>query len=227
MKCSVTSVTTYIKQPTFPVLVQQFLYYQLLSSSSRPNVDTSDSETLRVQGLLISNKKVSLYTSASSIFFAPSDPCDIHGLRREQIRSTWSWRGGSSQHDVVLVNMGDGGNKDLPMSGYAVARVLLFFSLEHGGDKFPAALVWWYTLSDDSARRDKATGMWLVEQEYNQHKQPLLGVVHIDTIFRAVHLLPYFGWEPVQKHLSYTDTLDSFANFYVNKFADHHSFEIL
>ncbi|KAH8981496.1 hypothetical protein EDB92DRAFT_1937010 [Lactarius akahatsu] len=203
-KGTVTSVTTYIKQPTFPALVQQFLYYQLLSSGSRPNVDTSDSETLRVRGLPISNKKVSLYTSASSIFFAPSDPC-------EQIQSTWSWRGGSSRHDVVLVNMGDGGNKDLPMSGYAVARVLLFFSLEHSGDKFPTALVW-------CACRDEATDCPL---------QLLLGVVHIDTIFRAVHLLPYFGQEPVQKHLSYTDTFDSFANFYVNKFTDHHSFEIL
>ncbi|KAH9029816.1 hypothetical protein EDB85DRAFT_2074389 [Lactarius pseudohatsudake] len=225
-KGTVTSITTYIKQPTFPALVQRFLYYQL-SSGSRPNADTSDSETLRVRGLPVSNKKVSLYTSASSIFFAPSDPCGVHGLRREQIRSTWSWRKGPSRHDVVLVNMGDGGNKDLPMSGYAVARVLLFFSLEHGGDKFPAALVWWYTLSDDSARRDEATGMWLVEREYDQHEQPLLGVVHIDTIFRAVHLLPYFGREPVRMHFSYTDTLDSFANYYVNKFADHHSFEIL
>ncbi|KAH9023276.1 hypothetical protein EDB85DRAFT_2075341 [Lactarius pseudohatsudake] len=225
-KGTVTSITTYIKQPTFPALVQRFLYYQL-SSGSRPNADTSDSETLRVRGLPVSNKKVSLYTSASSIFFAPSDPCGVHGLRREQIRSTWSWRKGPSRHDVVLVNMGDGGNKDLPMSGYAVARVLLFFSLEHGGDKFPAALVWWYTLSDDSARRDEATGMWLVEREYDRHEQPLLGVVHIDTIFRAVHLLPYFGREPVRMHFSYTDTLDSFANYYVNKFADHHSFEIL
>ncbi|KAH8988107.1 hypothetical protein EDB92DRAFT_1935954 [Lactarius akahatsu] len=219
-KGMVTSITTYIKQPTFPTLVQQFLYYQLLSSGSRPNADTSDSKTLRVRGLLISNKKVSLYTSASSIFFAPSNPCGIHGLRREQIQSTWSWRGGLLWHDVVLVNMGDGGNKDLPMSGYAVAQVLLFFSLEHGGDKFPAALVWWYTLSNNSAHRDEAT-------EYNRHKQPLLGVVHIDTIFHAVHLLPYFGQEPVQKHFSYTDILDSFANFYVNMFADHHSFEIL
>ncbi|KAH8978815.1 hypothetical protein EDB92DRAFT_1937481 [Lactarius akahatsu] len=210
-KGMVTSITTYIKQPTFPTLVQQFLYYQLLSSGSRPNADTSDSKTLR---------KVSLYTSASSIFFAPSNPCGIHGLRQEQIRSTWSWRGGLLWHDVVLVNMGDGGNKDLPMSGYAVAQVLLFFSLEHGGDKFPAALVWWYTLSNNSAHRDEAT-------EYNWHKQLLLGVVHIDTIFHTVHLLPYFGQEPVQKHFSYTDILDSFANFYVNKFADHHSFEIL
>ncbi|KAH9039148.1 hypothetical protein EDB85DRAFT_2072572 [Lactarius pseudohatsudake] len=214
-KGTVTSITTYIKQPTFPALVQHFLYYQL-SSGSRPNADTSDSETLRVRGLPVSNKKFSLYTSASSIFFAPSDPCGVHGLRREQIRSTWSWRKGLSWHDVVLVNMGDGGNKDLPMSGYA-----------HGGDKFPAALVWWYTLSDDSARRDEATGMWLVEREYDRHEQPLLGVVHIDTIFHAVHLLPYFGREPVRMHFSYTDTLDSFANYYVNKFADHHSFEIL
>ncbi|KAH9022851.1 hypothetical protein EDB84DRAFT_1589485 [Lactarius hengduanensis] len=185
---TVTSITTYIKQPTFPALVQRFLYYQL-SSGSRPNADTSDSETLR---------KVSLYTSASSIFFAPSDPCGVHGLRREQIRSTWSWRKGPSRHDCGP-----------------------------GGDKFPAALVWWYTLSDDSARRDEATGMWLVEREYDRHEQPLLGVVHIDTIFRAVHLLPYFGREPVRMHFSYTDTLDSFANYYVNKFADHHSFEIL
>ncbi|KAH9044271.1 hypothetical protein EDB85DRAFT_1854718, partial [Lactarius pseudohatsudake] len=194
-KGTVTSITTYIKQPTFPALVQHFLYYQL-SSGSRPNADTSDSETLRVRGLPVSNKKVSLYTSASSIFFAPSDPCGVHGLRREQIRSTWSWRKGPLRHDVVLVNMGD-------------------------------ALVWWYTLSDDSARRDEATGMWLVEREYDRHEQPLLGVVHINTIFRAVHLLPYFGREPVRMHFSYTDTLDSFANYYVNKFADHHSFEIL
>ncbi|KAH8980964.1 hypothetical protein EDB86DRAFT_2813274 [Lactarius hatsudake] len=69
--------------------------------------------------------------------------------------------------------------------------------------------------------------MWLVEREYNQDQKPHLAVVHIDTIFRAVHLLPYFGQELVQKGFSYTDTLDSYAIFYVNKYADHHSFEIL
>ncbi|KAH9040822.1 hypothetical protein EDB84DRAFT_1587510 [Lactarius hengduanensis] len=197
---TVTSIATYLKKPTFPTLVQRFLHYQL-SSGSRFDADTSDSETLSVRGLPVSNKKVSLFHSASSIFLAPSDPCGIHGLRQEQIRSTWSWRGGP--------------------------RVLLLFSLKHSGETFPAALVWWYTLSDDSGHRDEATGMWLVEREYNRDQKPHLAVIHIDTIFRAVHLLPYFSQEHVRKRFSYTDTLDSYANFYVNKYADHHSFEIL
>ncbi|KAH9006191.1 hypothetical protein EDB86DRAFT_3061299 [Lactarius hatsudake] len=171
---TVTSITTYFKKPTFPTLIQCFLHYQL-SSGSRFDEDTSDSETLGV----------SLFNSASSIFLAPSDPCGIHGLRREQIRSTRSWRGG------------------------------------------PRALVWWYTLSDSSGHRDEVTGMWLVEREYNRDQKPHLAVVHIDTIFHAVHLLPYFGQELVRKGFSYTDTLGSYAIFYVNKYADHHSFEIL
>ncbi|KAH8984072.1 hypothetical protein EDB86DRAFT_3066193 [Lactarius hatsudake] len=83
---TVTSIATYFKKPTFPTLVQRFLHYQL-SSGSRFDEDTSDSETLGVRGLPVSNKKVSLFNSASSIFLAPSDPCGIHGLRREQIRT--------------------------------------------------------------------------------------------------------------------------------------------
>ena len=68
--------------------------------------------------------------------------------------------GGSSRQDVALVDTGDGGNKALPMSGYAVARVLCLFSFQYVGKDFPVALVWWYTLCDDTGRRDEATGMW-------------------------------------------------------------------
>ncbi|KAH9011447.1 hypothetical protein EDB85DRAFT_2076961 [Lactarius pseudohatsudake] len=187
---TVTSIATYLKKPTFPTLVQRFLHYQL-SSGSRFDADTSDSETLSVRGLPVSNKKVSLFHSASSIFLAPSDPCGIHGLRREQIRSTWSWRGGPAWGNISR------------------SACMVVYSL------------------DDSGHRDEATGMWLVEREYNRDQKPHLAVIHIDTIFRAVHLLPYFGQEHVRKRFSYTDTLDSYANFYVNKYADHHSFEIL
>ncbi|KAH8976953.1 hypothetical protein EDB86DRAFT_3068202 [Lactarius hatsudake] len=153
---TVTSITTYFKEPTFPTLVQRFLHYQL-SSSSRFDEDTSDLETLGV----------SLFNSASSIFLAPSDLCGIH------------------------------------------------------------VLVWWYTLSDSSGHRDEVTGMWLVEREYNRDQKPHLAVMHINTLFCAVHLLPYFSQELVRKGFSYTDTLDSYAIFYVNKYADHHSFKIL
>ncbi|KAH9007713.1 hypothetical protein EDB84DRAFT_1591301 [Lactarius hengduanensis] len=166
---TVTSIATYFKKPTFPTL---------LSSGSRFDADTSDSETLSVRGLPVSNKKVLLFNSASSIFLAPSDPCGIHGLQS---------RTNSVNVDACMV----------------------VYSL------------------DDSGHRDEATGMWLVEREYNRDQKPHLAVVHIDTIFRAVHLLPYFGQEHVRKGFSYTDTLDTYANFYVNKYADHHSFEIL
>ncbi|KAH9014314.1 hypothetical protein EDB84DRAFT_1277736, partial [Lactarius hengduanensis] len=108
---------------------------------------------------------------------------------------------------------------------------LQIFSLEHSGETFPTVLIWWYTLSDDSGHRDEATGMWLVEREYNWDQKLHLAVIHINTIFRAVHLLPYFGQEHTQTKPNQTntntDTLDSYANFYVNKYADHHSFEIL
>jgi hypothetical protein len=113
------------------------------------------------------------------------------------------------------------------MSGYIVARVLLFFSFEYAGENFHLALVWWYTLSDDHRKRDNATGMWLVEREYHNDGAPHWAVVHVGTIFRAVHLLPFFGKERVPKDFSHNDTLDMYAMFYVNKYADHHSFEIL
>jgi hypothetical protein len=68
--------------------------------------------------------------------------------------------------------------------------------------------------------------MWLVEPEFKDG-EPYIAVVHIDTIFRAVHLLPYFGKDTVPHDLSYEDSLDHYDKFYVNKFADHHSFEFL
>ncbi|KAH8988449.1 hypothetical protein EDB86DRAFT_2808336, partial [Lactarius hatsudake] len=147
-------------------------------------------------------------------------------LRREQIRSTRSWRGGPCGMTWVLVNMGDGGTR-LSQCLAMPPLEFVFFSLEHSGENFPAVLVWWYTLSDSSGHRDGVTGMWLVKREYNRDQKPHLAVVHIDTIFRAVHLLPTLDGPNATKGFSYTDTLDSYAIFYVNKYADHHSFEIL
>jgi len=103
------------------------------------------------------------------------------------------------------------------MSGYVVARVLLFFSFTYADKKFPAALVWWYTLSDDSGCRDEATGMWLVECEYrnSSSREPHLAVVHVETIFRAVHLLPFFAHEPVIQGVTHDNSLDSYTMYYV------------
>jgi len=124
------------------------------------------------------------------------------------------------------VNTGEGGNTSLPMSGYIVARVLLFFSFNYAGDDFPVALLWWYTLSEDSGCRDRETGMWLVEREY-RNGGPYLAVVSVGTIFHAVHLLPFFGQERVIQSVTQDNSLDSYHAYYVNRYVDHQAFEIL
>ena len=112
------------------------------------------------------------------------------------------------------------------MSGYVVARVLVFLSFTYAGKDYPVALVWWYILSNESGCRDQSTGMWLIEREY-RNEEPHLAVVHVDTILHVVHLLPYFRREPVSRDVTKDNSLDRFGAFYVNRFTDHHSFEIL
>ncbi|KAF8234083.1 hypothetical protein L208DRAFT_1263692, partial [Tricholoma matsutake] len=50
-------------------------------------------------------------------------------------------------------------------------------------------------------------------------------IIHLDTIVQASHLLLVFGQEWVLRTLSFTDTLNTFTRFYVNKYIDHHVFE--
>jgi hypothetical protein len=107
------------------------------------------------------------------------------------------------------------------MRGLDVARVQLFFSFSHDGVVYPCALVHWFSRVGDSP--DDHMGMWVVERDDDESSP---SIIHLDTVVRAAHLLPVFGPEHVSRTLSFTDTLDTFTRFYVNKFADHHAFEI-
>ena len=95
------------------------------------------------------------------------------------------------------MDTGNGENENLLMSGYIVSYALIFFSFKYTSKDFPVTLVWWYILFDKAGYRDKATGMWLVKCEFYD-EEPYLAVVHVCSIFHAVHLLPFFGkeWVP-------------------------------
>ena len=54
---------------------------------------------------------------------------------------------------------------------------------------------------------------------------PSISVIHIDSIFRAAHLLPIFDENPLPQTLNYMSTLDSFKAFYVNNYIDYHAYE--
>ncbi|KIM77450.1 hypothetical protein PILCRDRAFT_76723, partial [Piloderma croceum F 1598] len=206
-------IATEIEQPDFSHLIQLFIYDQEHPDS---NSDISLTALPTFYG------KITIYPSAVATFHAPSDILGTGGMHSERIRAVTSWRKGPGRYDTVFVNTDPAAEG---MRGLDVARVRLFFSFSYEGIQYPCALVHWFSRKDDSP--DDTTGMWIVEPDTsNDDGETLASIIHLDTILRAAHLLPVFGSDYVSRTLSFTDTLDSFYSFYVNKYADHHAFEI-
>lgn len=105
-----------------------------------------------------------------------------------------------------------------------VGRVRAFLSFSYNEIVYPCALI-------DRFKRvgrgpDPLTGLWRVQPEHIG-SQSVQSVVHIETILRNVHLMPVFGTGYIPHRLHYSDSLDVFSMYYVNKYADHHLFEVV
>jgi len=105
------------------------------------------------------------------------------------------------------------------MRGLDVVRILAFLSFTYHNKLYPCALVRWYSVIGEDF--DEDTGMWMVMPDLDN-----VSVIHVDTIFRAAHLLPIFGQAYLPRGITYHNSLDAFTTYYVNKFIDHHAFEI-
>lgn len=173
-----------------------------------------------IDNLLPINVKISVFHSAIAKFHAPSDPSGTHGMRRERIRSTPSWRGRETRHDCAFV-----GEDQRPgasgMRGMSIVRVMLFFSFEYEGVYYPCALVEWFK----KVRQDPVTGMWVVQPDITRSRRNQ-SVLHLDTFYRGAHLIPVYGKEKMPADFHYSYSLDTFRAFYVNKYIDHHANEI-
>jgi len=109
--------------------------------------------------------------------------------------------------------------------GFKLLAFSCFFSFVHGGIYYPCALVQWFSVIGDEPEDE--TGLWMVEPDVYEDGLLFLAVIHLDSIFRAAHLMPaYLTSDFVRRSLTMHDTLDEFKKFYVNKFVDHHAFEI-
>jgi hypothetical protein len=209
-------LATDINQPDLLPLIQRFLHAQGCGDSA--SSQTPDDSELDLPPF---HEKITVYPSAVATFYSPSDVSGVGGMRYERIRAVDSWRKGPARHDCIFVET----DPDAPgMRGLDIARVRLFFSFAYNGTKYPCALVHWFSRVAESA--DRGTGMWVVEPDSVDDGRPLASVIHLDTIVRAAHLLPVFGEGFISRSLSFTDTLDEFSTFYVNKYVDHHAFEI-
>ncbi|KAI5998603.1 hypothetical protein EDD15DRAFT_2386521 [Pisolithus albus] len=171
--------------PNLPELVRTFLVGQLYPDD---NCDPADIPHLECPGY---EGRISIRNSASSTFYAPSDLSGVGGMHREYIRATPAWRQEGPQYDCVFVMTGPEVEGMCGMRGMDVARVLRFFSFKSGGIYYPCAVVHWFDRIGDQP--DETTGMWMVRLSLNCHDERNLAVIHVDTIFRAVHLIPIYG----------------------------------
>ena len=162
---------------------------------------------------------ISVFHSAVATFLSPSDPSNTHGMRRERIRSTPSWRGAGERHDCAFVVEDD---KKPGMSGMAVVRIKLLFSFQYNDVQFSCALVEWF----DRVRYDDSTGMWIVRPSSTRGRRDK-SVLHLDCLLRAAHLIPvYADNQPLPLDFHYSYSLHAFGAYYVNKYIDHNANEL-
>ncbi|KAJ7440651.1 hypothetical protein B0H11DRAFT_2292790 [Mycena galericulata] len=203
----------HINVPELSALLISFLEDQRRS-------DTYSDDGTDIDLFEINTTPISVFHSATATFYAPSDPSGIRGMRRERIRSTPSWRKRGARRDCVFAVE----NQDQPgFRGMSVVRVKLFFSFVYDGVDYPCALVEWFKKVGRSP--DICSGMWIVEPEY-RGKRRVVTILHLDSLLRGAHLIPVYGDTHIPVGFSYTHSLDAFAAFHVNKYADHHANEI-
>jgi len=79
-------------------------------------------------------------------------------------------------------------------------------------------------LSADGPNKD--TGPWIVQPDFGTNGERELEVIHVDCILHGAHLIPVYGPECLPSDLHYSDTLNNICAYYVNKYIDHHAFEV-
>ena len=203
--------------PQLPDILCRFLHSQL-----RPT-DPRDPEDVPLDECPLYDGKIHVYNSACSTFFAPSDLSGLYGMRREYIHSCPMWRNEGPRSDCIFVVTDPQAEG---MCSLDVARVLCFFSFNYMGKSYPCAVVRWFTRVGDGPNTD--TGMWVIRPSYRMRNSPDVAIIHIDTIYRAAHLIPTYATHNINaKDIKPHQSYDTFHSFYVNRFADHHAFEIV
>lgn len=209
------ALATELAIPDFIIYLRRFLFERL-----NPN-DPRDIMAVPHLELPCYDGPVSVFNSASSRFYAPSDLCGTGGMHKEYIRSCPMWRGEGPRYDCVFV----GTDPDADgMHGYEIARVFCFFSFVYKGITYPCAAIRWF--DKDGEEPDELTGMWIVHPGTLPNHTPNYAIIHIESIYRAAHLIPVYGTDPIPLEIKPHHSYDAFKSFYVNKYADHHSFEI-
>ncbi|EGN95790.1 hypothetical protein SERLA73DRAFT_76849 [Serpula lacrymans var. lacrymans S7.3] len=207
-----------LNQPRLVELLRRFLY----SQAHMNNHDAPSAFNIPLHQCPMFNSRVVATHSAVAYFYAPSDCSGIGGMRRETIRATPLWRKHAARYDCAFVER----DPSIPgIRGLDVVRIFAFLSFSHDNTTYPCALIQWFSHILDEP--DELTGLWKVQPDTNDDGSPSLEIIHLDCIFRSAHLMPVFGdygHRFIPSDIDFTNSLDKFPTFYINKYIDHHAF---
>ncbi|RXW19707.1 hypothetical protein EST38_g6140 [Candolleomyces aberdarensis] len=171
--------------------------------------------------------RIKVFHSVFALYHAPSDLSGIGGMHREYIRATPVWQGGAPRYDCAYVT-GKGMPDDEGFRALHIAQVRLFLSFRYDdGDRerlYECTFVRWF--NDFGAVPCDVTNMWRVQPQYDNRQHRLCGVIHIDSILRSAHLIGVYGHSSLPREFHFSNTLTAFRLYYVNKYADYHSYEV-
>ncbi|KAI1783080.1 hypothetical protein LXA43DRAFT_977291 [Ganoderma leucocontextum] len=145
-----------------------------------PEDDLADDILLAECPALPLDIKLSVFHLAMATFYTPSELAGPGGMHNDNA--------------VGMLEM-------------TVACVRLFISFVYSYVQYNCAFVDWFEL--ESNEPDPVTGMRIMKPEM-LGGQRATGVVHVDSIVRACHLIGCYGTTKVPKDFHYVDTLDAF-----------------
>ncbi|KIK73518.1 hypothetical protein PAXRUDRAFT_178221, partial [Paxillus rubicundulus Ve08.2h10] len=212
-QCAKTSIALAVELgiPSLPKLIGQFLFEQL-----HPASPPTTSRLPPFTGC------IKVFHLATATFVAPSDPSRIGSMWQEYIRAMPSWGRGPACYDRVFLSTD---STQEGMLGMDIAHIYCFVSFTHtDGQSFPCTLVHWFDHIDDVP--DELTGMWMVSPPFLNDGSQNFAVIHINSIIQSAHILLIFGKEGVLPFINCHNSLGVCHGFYVNHFADHHTFEL-
>ncbi|KAF7372792.1 hypothetical protein MSAN_00485000 [Mycena sanguinolenta] len=205
-------LAAHIHQPRLPDLFRRFLYEELHGPPD------DNAPAVPIDACPVFAGRITVHHSAVARFYAPSDLGGAGGMYRERIRSNPNWHG-YARRDTCLVDVGG------PiMHGLVIGRVILFFSFVFSERVFECALVNWLVPVGNAP--DPDTGMWVVELE-RERGIPTVAIIPVGSIARAAHLIGVYGTRALPEDFHFSDSLNAFNTYFLNRYADHHMHEFL
>ena len=154
-----------------------------------------------------------LYPSAIATYFSLSDKSGTQGIFWEHIHAVDSWRKGPPRQ----------WSWRLLWVACCLNMILSFNPAQQGFISLCPFIMVFSHWNQPCPN----TKMWKVQPDLNNLGQPILNIIHLDTILCNAHLIGVCNgmtWLPYNFRCH--DSLNSFKSFYVNKYIDYHAHEI-